>query len=176
MPSFFEVKTGDVSVIGLFISFAVLVVGGVSTVYFEVFYEPPHYTVLMCDSNSGGCGHVVEVDQDGFREMTKQMTDLHSGGEEGDAEAGPDAGGMPPGGPVGMPGPGFGPMMMGPPWGQPGWGIVCPKCGEPQLYRAIKCDECDKVFYRNPGVRFGDECECGYSRSKAMREKADAEK
>lgn len=44
--------------------------------------------------------------------------------------------------------------------------LVCKKCGQESVCRAIKCERCGSVFFypsKEPGC-YGDKCSCGYSR------------
>jgi len=52
--------------------------------------------------------------------------------------------------------------------------LVCEKCGEESVYRAVKCAKCGKIFfYGSAGSSdFADRCDCGYSQIKENRRKA----
>ena len=52
--------------------------------------------------------------------------------------------------------------------------LVCEKCGEESLYRAVKCAKCGKTFFFGAvGTGdFPDRCECGYSQIEENRKKA----
>ena len=53
--------------------------------------------------------------------------------------------------------------------------LVCKECGEESIYRAIKCPNCEVVFfYRAAGPDdFSDRCpECGYSETEEKRKEA----
>ncbi len=52
--------------------------------------------------------------------------------------------------------------------------LVCEKCGEESVYRAVKCEKCGLVFEKYPvHGDFADRCpECGYSKIEENRRKA----
>ena len=44
--------------------------------------------------------------------------------------------------------------------------LVCSKCSEHSVYRAVKCPKCQKVFFYGASESYPDKClepECGYS-------------
>jgi len=57
-------------------------------------------------------------------------------------------------------------MMQTPP-------LVCEKCGEKSVYRAVKCAKCGKIFFYGAAGTgdFPDRCECGYSQIEENRRK-----
>ncbi len=56
--------------------------------------------------------------------------------------------------------------------------ITCKECGEPSVYRAVKCAKCEATFERGTvPAGFADKCpKCGYSQIKVDREKAAEER
>lgn len=55
--------------------------------------------------------------------------------------------------------------------------LVCKECGEPSVYRAVKCEECGHVFFYGNPNDFNDRCpECGYSKMEAERKARVAER
>ena len=52
--------------------------------------------------------------------------------------------------------------------------LICEKCGQESVYRAIKCAKCDLVFERGTVERtFADQCpKCGYSQIREDRKAA----
>ena len=56
------------------------------------------------------------------------------------------------------------PLKMGTP------GIICNKCGQEEVYRAIKCTKCGKTFFYGESEGFVDKCtECGFSPMEQLR-------
>ena len=51
--------------------------------------------------------------------------------------------------------------------------LVCKDCGEESVFRAIKCEKCELVFFKAaaaPGGGITDRCpECGYSKQEELR-------
>lgn len=167
MPSFFDIKEGGWPVYALMASFVVLLIGGISTVYFELIYEVPQIKTLKCSE----CEHTMDILQEEFLVMVKQR-DEEFGGDTSQFGGGEGGEGMPPM-PPGMPG-----GMMMRPWGQFGWPLVCPECNAESLYSAIRCQECDTVFYRGEAgdQRYPDTCpSCSFSRHRQMQEERRAE-
>ncbi|MBN1437216.1 MAG: hypothetical protein JW936_09080 [Sedimentisphaerales bacterium] len=157
MPNFFAVKEGGWPVYALIASFILLAIGGISTVYFELFYQPPIIKTLLCSE----CGHVMDIPQEEFQAMV----------DEREAALGDPCGmGMDMQTPGGMPG--MPPIMMRP-WGSFGWPLICPECNAESLYTAIRCPECDNVFFRGAAqdARYMDRCpECNYSQAEALQQ------
>ena len=58
--------------------------------------------------------------------------------------------------------------------------ITCKKCGEPSVYRAVKCAKCEAIFERGTvPADFADRCpneECRYSQTAVDRTKAAEER
>ncbi|MHC4500754.1 MAG: hypothetical protein ACYS21_16780 [Planctomycetota bacterium] len=52
--------------------------------------------------------------------------------------------------------------------------ITCPKCGEPSVYEAVRCEKCGLVFEEGSVTgTYADTCpKCGYSKAKEAREAA----
>ena len=56
-----------------------------------------------------------------------------------------------------------------------GRNIVCEKCGKESLFKAVKCEKCQAVFFYVFGNAedYADRCpECGFSKSEDERKKA----
>ena len=179
MPGFFDVKEGEWSVYALYASFVVLLVGGASTIYYELIYEPPHITTLKCASEQ--CNYVAEMEQKEFMDMTKARDAQYRDDPcSGSVTGQPMMPMMGPGGPgmMGPGGPGMTPMMLAP-WGTAGWPLVCPQCNGETLYSAVKCLECENVFYRGAAgdARFLDKCpKCSFSKQEQVQQERAAEK
>jgi len=48
--------------------------------------------------------------------------------------------------------------------------VACEKCGQETAYRALKCENCDKVFFYGESEDFVDRCtECGFSKTEESR-------
>ena len=181
MPGFFDVKDGEWSVYALYASFVVLLVGGASTIYYELIYEQPHITALKCADEQ--CNYVVEMEQKEFMDMTKARdaqyrADPCSVSVSGEAMMAP--GMMGPGGPgmMGPGGPGMMPMMLAP-WGTAGWPLVCPQCQQETLFSAVKCLQCEDAFGCGAGgdMRYMDKCpKCGFSKQEQVQQERAAEK
>ena len=62
------------------------------------------------------------------------------------------------------------------PWTMEKPPLVCEKCGEKSVYRAVKCEKCESIF--EPGWKSGDfedRCpKCGYSKIEVDRKAAAA--
>lgn len=60
------------------------------------------------------------------------------------------------------------------PRGAPLPAMTCKECGEPSVYRAVKCEKCGFVFELGSKPRdFEDRCpDCGYSKLQEARKKA----
>ena len=56
--------------------------------------------------------------------------------------------------------------------------LVCKECGKESVYRAVKCPECEVVFfYGSVPNDFGDRCpKCGYSQTEENRKKGREER
>jgi uncharacterized OB-fold protein len=52
--------------------------------------------------------------------------------------------------------------------------LVCEKCGEESIYKAIKCEKCGAIFFDNVTPDdFRDRCpKCGYSKTEEIRKKS----
>ena len=50
--------------------------------------------------------------------------------------------------------------------------LICQKCGEASVLRAVKCEKCGQIFfYGTVATDFADRCpKCRYSKEEAMRE------
>jgi predicted Zn-ribbon and HTH transcriptional regulator len=48
--------------------------------------------------------------------------------------------------------------------------LICKQCGQPSVYKAIKCEKCGIVFFEGTSTDFPDRCpECGYSKTETSR-------
>jgi len=56
------------------------------------------------------------------------------------------------------------PAIMKPP-------MTCEECGEESVFRALKCENCDVIFFYGESSGFMDKCpECGFSKIEESRE------
>lgn len=172
MPSFLEIKSGDWTVKALFVSVAIVLVGGVLTIYYETAGTSGRAGDIAIKCVSEGCTYSAAITPEEFKALSKvRETEFREKIKAENPDWSPQQ--MLPG-MMGMPGG----MQVSPemveelilfPWGNPGYPLICSVCGNETLYKATKCENCGEIFMPNHEERYADKCKCGYSK---MEERA----
>ena len=168
MSGFFDVKSGGLTTIGLYVSAAMVLVGGGITIFHGGGAGGDRSTVdfyYKCLN----CQDTQTLSQEEFVAFKdRQNEDFISELEESDPEAAAELRGMLDGSiKVMMPG------SITPNWGTPGAEYPCGECGENSVLMALKCPKDGEIFisYDNQGQP-SDKCtKCGYSKKQEKHDK-----
>ena len=171
MADFFGIKSGGLTTIGLYVSAAMVLVGGGLTIYHsgggtsgDMLSGDFYYKCSHCQDTQ----KLSIEDVEALKEKQNEM--LINELEETDPEAAEELRGRLDGSiQVMIPG------SITPNWGTPGAEFLCGKCGENGVLSAMKCPKCGEIFitYDDQG-QYSDKCtnpKCGYSQAEENRNK-----
>ena len=168
MPSLEELKSGHWSAKGLWVSFILVIVGGLmvfSGMRKGVDLDRTGTVMLMCVAD--GCGYTQTVPEEQFQQMRRERQQQWEE-ETGQTYVSPKGDGF-----------GTGSAETLAPWGtSEQWPLVCPQCGGQTLFIAKPCEECGKFFVPGmSGMDYDDQCPyCKYSEQKAIQDAYQADR